>query len=126
VIIAHKIALDPNPEQDDYFRRASGVARFAWNFALAEWQRQYAARREDVSLARPSQLALRRQLNAVKRTQFPWMLEVTKAAPQHAIINLGVAFKNFFEDLTKFKRGEIRRKDIRHPKFKKKGRHDAF
>jgi len=32
---------------------------------------------------------LRRQLNAIKRAQFPWMLAVTKNASQMAIIQLG-------------------------------------
>ena len=45
---------------------------------------------------KPSQMALRRQLNAIKRERFPWMLEVTKCAPQLAIMQLGDAFKNFF------------------------------
>ena len=36
-------------------------------------------------LARDREGALRRQLNAVKREQFPWMLEVTKCAVQAAI-----------------------------------------
>lgn len=126
MIVAHKIALDPTAAQEVYFRRACGTARFAWNYALAEWQRQYRAHRENEGLPKPSQLSLRRQLNAVKRQQFPWMLEVTKAAVQHAIINLGTAFKNFFEDLAKYRRGELKRKDIRRPKFKKKGQHDAF
>ncbi len=40
--------------------------------------------------------ALRRQLNAIKRQEFPWMLEVTKNAPQMAIKNLGQPFKKFF------------------------------
>jgi putative transposase len=35
VILAHKIALDPTPEQGVYFARASGTARFAWNWALS-------------------------------------------------------------------------------------------
>ncbi len=34
--------------------------------------------------------------NAIKGDQFPWMLEVTKNAPQMAIRHLGQAFKNFF------------------------------
>jgi len=126
LIIAHKITLDLSREQETYFRKACGVARFAWNYALAEWQRQYQAHLVDKNLPKPSQLALRRQLNAIKREQFPWMLEVSKTAPQNAIINLGVAFKNFFEDLAKFRRGEIKRKAVRRPKFKKKGQHDSF
>ena len=42
MIVAHKIALDPNNAQATYFARAAGAARFADNWALAEWQRQYA------------------------------------------------------------------------------------
>ena len=114
MIVAHKIALDPNNVQATYFAKAAGTARFAYNWALAEWQRQYEAWKQDNSLPKPSQAALRRQLNAIKREQFPWMLEVTKNAPQMAIIQLGEAFKNFFAGRAKY------------PKFRKKGVHDRF
>ena len=60
-------------------------------------------------------MLLRRQLNAVKREQFPWMLEVTKNAPQMAIIQLGQAFNNFFAGRAQY------------PQFKKKGKsRDSF
>ncbi len=114
MLIAHRIALDPNNVQATYFARAVGTARFAYNWALAEWKRQYEAWKQDNSLARPSQAALRRQLNAIKREQFPWMLEVTKNAPQMAIIQLGEAFRNFFTVHAKY------------PQFHKKGVHDRF
>lgn len=114
MIVAHKIALDPNNVQASYFAKAAGTARFAYNWALAEWQRQYEAWKQDNSLPKPSQAALRRRLNAIKREQFPWMLEVTKNAPQMAIIQLGEAFKNFFAGRAKY------------PKFRKKGVHDRF
>jgi putative transposase len=114
MIVAHKIALDPNNVQATYFAKAAGTARFAYNWALAEWQRQYEDWKQDNSLPKPSQAALRRQLNAIKREQFPWMLEVTKNAPQMAIIQLGEAFKNFFAGRAKY------------PKFRKKGVYDRF
>jgi transposase, IS605 OrfB family, central region len=114
VLIAHRIALDPNNTQATYLARACGVARSAYNWALAEWKRQYEAAKADPSLPKPSQMALCRQLNAIKREQFPWMLEVTKCAPQMAIIQLGAAFKNFWAGRAKY------------PKFLKKGVHDRF
>ncbi len=114
MLIAHKIALDPNNAQATYLARAAGTARFAYNWALAEWKRQYEAANADNSRLKPSQAALRRQLNAIKREQFPWMLEVTKNAPQMAIIQLGQAFQNFFAGRA------------RHPQFRKKGVHDRF
>jgi putative transposase len=82
--------------------KASGCARFAYNWALAEWQKEYAAGKK------PNEAAMRRSLNAVKATEFPWMLEVTKCAPQMAIKDLGKAFQNFFA------------KRAGYPKFKKK------
>ena len=114
MILAHKIGLDPNNAQATYFARACGVARFAYNWALAEWKKQYEAAKSNPALPKPSQAALRRQLNAIKREQFPWMLEVTKCAPQMAIIQLGEAFQNFFK------------KRARYPSFRRKGVHDRF
>lgn len=114
MIIAHKIALDPNNEQKTYFARAAGVARFAYNWALTEWKRHYEAHKADASIPIPSQAALRRQLNTIKREQFPWMLEVSKNAPQMAIMQLGDAFRNFFAGRAHY------------PTFRKKGIHDRF
>ncbi len=114
MLMAHKIALNPNNTQATYFARASGTVRFSYNWALAEWQRQYEAWQAEGRLPKPSQAALRRQLNALKREQYPWMLEVTKNAPQMAIMQLGEAFKNFWAGRAKY------------PKFRKKGVHDHF
>ena len=79
MLIAHRIALDPTNAQRTYFARASGTARFAWNWALAEWQRQYVLRKDDPSLPTPTDASLRRQLNGLKREEFPWMFDVTSA-----------------------------------------------
>jgi putative transposase len=114
MLIAHRIALAPNNVQATYLARAAGTARFAYNWALAEWQRQYEERKENPTLPAPSQLALRRRLNAIKREQFPWMLDVTKNAPQMAIIQLGEAFKNFFA------------RRARYPRCRRKGLDDRF
>lgn len=114
MLIAHRIALDPTNVQRTYFARACGTARFAWNWALAEWQRQYAARKDNLSLPQPSEASLRRRLNSLKREQFPWMFDVTKCAVQEAIIDLGAGFRSFFE------------KRERYPRFKKRGVRDSF
>jgi len=107
-MLAHKIELTLNNKQKTYFAKASGVARFSYNWALNEWQKEYAAE------LKPSDPSLRRKLNSIKRRKFPWMLEVTKNAPQMAIIQLGQAFKNFFA------------KRAAYPRFRKKGLHDRF
>ena len=106
--LAHRICLDPTRAQANYFARAAGTARFAYNWALAEWKRQYEAGE------RPTEALLRKKLNSIKREQFPWMLEVTKCSPQNAIQNLGKAFDSFIKRRAK------------HPSFHKKGDKDSF
>jgi putative transposase len=77
--LAHRVRLDPTPTQQEYFRRACGVARFAYNWALAEWQRQHAAGEK------PSEAALRKQLNALKDKRFPWMREGVSRRELHVM-----------------------------------------
>jgi len=91
MIKAHKIRLHPTPEQANYFARAAGTARFTFNWAVAEWKRQYEAG------GKPSALALRTQFNQIKKEQFPWVYDVTKCAVEGAFLDVAAAFKNFFE-----------------------------
>lgn len=107
-ILAHKIRLTPTPEQATYFRKAAGTARFTYNWALTEWQRQYQAGEK------PSMFALKKQFNAMKRQAFPWITEVTKCASETGFFNVGKAFTNFFQ------------KRAKYPRFHKKGVHDSF
>ena len=111
---AHKIQLDPTKTQSSALSSAAGVARFAYNWALVRWDEQYKAGLVDASLAKPSPGALRRELNAIKRDQFPWMLESTKCAPQEAIIDLGKAYKNFLSGRSGL------------PTFRRRGSSDFF
>ena len=104
MIKAHKIRLQPTPEQASYFAKAAGTARFVWNWALAEWNRHYEAGEK------PSALGLKKQFNEIRREQFPWTWEVTKNASDQPILDLGKAFTAFFEGRA------------RHPRFKSKKR----
>lgn len=106
ITISHKIELVPNNKQKTYFRKAFGCARLAYNWGLAEWQRRY-KEGEKVDA-----YGLKKSFNAVKKEQYPFVLEVTKYATQQPFINLGKAFKKFFEDL---KKGTVS-----YPQFKKK------
>jgi len=40
MMLAHRIALAPNNVQATYLSRAAGTARFAYNWALAQWKQQ--------------------------------------------------------------------------------------
>src|SRR5215467_886305 len=109
MIRAHKIRLNPTPEQANYFARAAGVARFVWNWALAEWNRQYTAGEK------PTALKLKKQFNAIKRAQFPWIWDVTKNASDQPFFDLGNAFAAFFEG--RAKRPKFKRKKKSKPGF---------
>lgn len=58
-------------------------------------------------------------LNSLKSTEFPWMYEVSKCAPQEALRDLDKAYKNFFKGLK-----QAQRKGF--PTFKKKSFKDRF
>jgi putative transposase len=104
MVRAHKIRLHPTPQQAVYFAKAAGTSRFVWNWALAEWNRQYEAGEH------PTALKLKKHFNEIRREQFPWTWDVTKNASDQPFLDLGKAFTAFFE-------GRARR-----PKFKSKKR----
>ena len=117
---AHKIELDPNNVQITAFSKACGCARFAYNWALAEWGGQYKLG------GKPRQPDLRRLLNHIKREDYPWMLEVSKNVIQQSIKDLGSAFNHFFRRCAEKKSNPKRKIKVGYPKFKKKNRKDSF
>lgn len=106
-VLTHRIELKPNKIHEALFRQCVGASRFAYNWALAEWQRQFKAGEK------PNEAALRRQFNALKPVDFPWILDLPKSVPQQAIKNVGRAYQRFFQKHAKF------------PRFKKRGVHDS-
>ncbi len=73
-----------------YFRKACGVARHAYNWALARWK-EY--RRDG---KRVKMKDLKAEYNKIKAEQFPWCYEVTKCAPEQEFTHLGQAFANYW------------------------------
>ena len=104
--ISHKIELIPNNKHNAYFKKAFGCSRFAYNWGLAKWQEYY---KQGV---KKTHLDLKKEFNAIKKEQFPFVYEVTKYATQQPFLNLNLAFQKFFRDL---KQGKVS-----YPKFKKK------
>jgi putative transposase len=117
MIRAHRIRLNPTPEQEVYFRKACGIARFTFNFGLAA-VKQAIERREPYSV-----YVLKKQFNARKRTEFPWVYEVGKSAAETGFRNLQKALINW----RKSKSGERQGPRVNFPKFKsKKNPHQSF
>ena len=118
-----RIALDPNEKQLTYLRQAAGVNRFAWNWALHEWQEMAQSWHGDKSLPYPNAAILKAKWNALRKTDFPWSYEVTKCAGQQAILDLASAFQRAFKERRDAKaNGRKPRKMFGFPKFKSKSR----
>lgn len=115
---AFKYELKPNNKQVRLLVKHSGVARFAWNWALARRIELYKTKEGKERYT--SFVTQNRELNALKKTEFPWMYDVSKCAPQGALRNLDQAYANMFRRIRNHE------KKIGRPKFKKKGIYDSF
>jgi len=101
----YKTELDLNNKQQTQCRMHAGTSRFAYNWALARRKELY-----DREKASTNAIELHRELNKLKKTDYPWMYEVSKCAPQEALRDLDKAYTNFFKGRA------------RYPKFKSKKR----
>jgi putative transposase len=110
----YKAELDLNNEQLTLCRKHAGAARWAYNYGLRRKQEAYKA-----GLPVPTAKDLHREINALKKTEIPWMYEVSKCAPQEALRDLDTAFKNFFRKVELKKEGKWKGK-CGYPKFKSK------
>jgi putative transposase len=87
---AHRIKLNPTPEQAAYFMRASGVARLSWNWALNEYKR-----RKDAG-EKIDWNEIKKAFRAKIDTDFPYVREVTKCAAEEGIGDLRKAINLYF------------------------------
>jgi putative transposase len=111
---AYKTELDLNDRQLTACRQHAGAARWAYNWGLQVKQERYKATKKS-----PTAIALHRELNALKKTQVPWMYSVSKCAPQEALWNLDAAFTHFFRRCALKKQGTWTGK-LGYPQFKTK------
>jgi putative transposase len=116
MILGHRIQLNPTAAQLTYLAKSAGTARFAYNWALSRMQEHWQVQKELPRADRKylSEGDLRKELNRIKREQFPWMMDVSKYVVQEAVKQLGVAYKNFFSKRT------------RHPRNRRKFVNDRF
>lgn len=106
---AWRFELDPNNEVRTLLAKHAGVARFAWNWSLKRRIERFQTQEGKAKFT--NAIEEHRALNDLKGSDFPWMYEVSKCAPQEALRDLDKAFKAFW----------ARRKEgIGFPKFKRK------
>ncbi len=102
---AHKVKLKPNKAQVIMLAKTAGTARYAYNWGLAKWNELYEAGEHCDAY----------MLSRMWTQERPdWSREVFSGAGFKAIMNLGGAFKAFFQRRAK------------RPTFHKKGLRDGF
>ena len=111
---AYKIELAPNKTTVKLLNKATGTARFAYNWALEQRIALYNTEKKHTTA-----FTQHKNLCDIKKEQFPWMLDVSKCIPQFAIHDVGYAFKRFFAGLKTSS-------NVGFPKFKKKSNYDSF
>ncbi len=107
ILKAYKTEIDPNNIQRTLLAKHAGASRFTWNWALNR-------RIDEYKLTGKSSNAIEqhRQLNSLKPTDFPWMYEVSKCAPQEALRDLDKAFRNFFAKRAKYPRFKSKKRGL--------------
>jgi putative transposase len=120
---AHKIRMNPTPDQVEYLKRACGTRRFLYNWGREQWEKQYQAYKleqetvpeEQRVLTPPNAFALKKQFQQIREQDYPWTYQVTKCVVEGAFDDLKSAYDNFFAGRADY------------PKYKKKGKsHESF
>ena len=111
---AYKTELDLTAAQRRACVQHAGAARWAYNWGLALRIAAY-----EKGEKTPYAMELHRRLNQLKRTDVPWMYDVSKCAPQEALRNLDTAYVNFFRRVELKKQG-LFDGDVGFPKPKTK------
>ncbi len=126
--VRHKIEIKANNKFRSYCRLAFGISRFAYNYGVECFTRDYEKYLEDikhyfellnqykknkakgiqdllpVKPKLPSALDYKKEFNKIRREKFPFTYKVTKYASQQPFIYLGRAIDVFFESSRSGKR----------------------
>ncbi len=105
---AYRYELNPNVQQRILLAKHAGAARFTYNWGLARRIELYQRTSKTTNA-----IEQHRELNRLKKTEYPWLYDVSKCAPQEALRDLDRAFQNFFRGLKEGRK-------VGFPKFRKK------
>ncbi|MGB7273046.1 MAG: helix-turn-helix domain-containing protein, partial [Geitlerinemataceae cyanobacterium] len=114
MLLSFKTALIPHNKQETLFRKASGTARHAYNWANAQIQEILAIRGTDKTVKLPTAIDLHKKLVVEVKSVNQWYYEVNKNVPQKALADCRTAWDRCLKKISK------------RPRFKKKGQHDSF
>jgi putative transposase len=100
----------PTPEQEVSIKKAFGVARYVYNWALDLRQNAYKETGKGLTWCQIS-----KALTTLKQ-EYSWLKETERSASQYSIIHLTQAYANFFRRLKEGKKG----KAVGFPTYKTK------
>ncbi len=118
LLIGKKIRLLPTPEQEIVFWKSAGVARWAYNYFLAEQERVY---QEYLDNGKNGQRyvkegEVRKYINNVlKKTTHTWLAEVGSNVMKQAVKDANEAYQRYFKGLSEKPRFKTKHKS--EPKF---------
>ena len=110
--LTHKIRLVPNKTQEIGLNKTVGTSRYAYNWALTEWNKTYDVYKLDkANNPKPNAYDLSTRWTQEKPE---WASETARDAQGRAIMDLGKAYISFWNGKTG------------HPTYHKKGQRDSF
>ena len=117
---SHRVALKPTADQEALFGQHAGYARFAYNWAVAEFK-------AGLDMAEwLSERTLRPRWNVVKGMIAPWGKELSQNAAKYAIINCGAAVERWGEYRHRLKAGQRPGRRVGFPRFKRRKHEQGF
>ncbi len=104
----YRFRLEPNPTQEEGFRRYAGARRFIWNWALQQKREHYHATGKGLS-----EKELSTRLTALKGdADTAWLREMDSQLLQQVLADLKRAFGHFFERRAKYPRFRSKKRDM--------------
>ena len=103
MILAKKVRIYPTKEQEQKLWQSVGIARFIYNYTLAKQEENYRNGGKFISDG-----VIRKELTQLKKSELPWLNEVSNNVTKQAVKDVCNAYKRFFKGL------------VNKPKFKSK------
>ncbi len=90
-IRAHRIRLNPTPEQAAYFAKCAGIARFCFNWSLARWKEIKA------SGQKASFNEIKKEFRAKIDAEFPFVREVASCVIDEAVGDVSASISRYYK-----------------------------
>ena len=105
MILAKKVRIIPNTEQEQRLWQSVGIARFIYNWTLAKQEENY---KNDGKFINDGDL--RKELTILKKSELNWLNQVSNNVAKQAVKDACNAYINFFRGLSDKPKFKSRRK----------------